>query len=93
MFKRWIIMKDTILKLWNGDICPADDFKVTEEYKELQQKLAMAEEKLLENAGEEVKKYLEQFDDVLIKMGHIDENYAFYQGFSLGVKLVFEALE
>ncbi len=85
-------MNNTILNLWKGQLCPAEDYKITEEYKLLQQKLVEAEERLLENADEKTKMYFKKFDDTLVQIGIIDENNAFYQGFRLGVKLVFEAL-
>ncbi|MBE6702920.1 MAG: hypothetical protein E7585_05875 [Ruminococcaceae bacterium] len=86
-------MKRTLIKLWNGEICPwgekearADEIAQLVGY--LERHLKSLQESLDDKGQETLSKLTNCFDEI----EHMECEASFLKGFSLGVKIVTEAL-
>ena len=87
-------MKDTIFDLWYGNINPVESSgKLTPEIKEILSKLDESYEMLAENLGEKEKELLEKHFDIYSSLHCEYISQAFAEGFSLGVKIIFDSLK
>lgn len=86
-------MKETIRQLFYGNIFPCEMCGNTAEIKSLSRKLIESREKLLECLTEEQKSLLEQYDDMTCELYALYNEEFFVEGFSLGAKIVKEAIE
>ncbi len=87
-------MKETIRELFYGNIFPSERCgNSNAEIKKLSKRLSEAREKLCEGFTEEQKALLEQYDDLSCELHSIFNEEFFVDGFSLGAKIVKEAIE
>ena len=86
-------MKDTIFDLWYGNINPVESSgKITPEIKRIINELEESYEMLAEKLDEKEKELLEKHLDIYSSLHCEYTAKAFVDGFSLGVKILIEAL-
>ena len=87
-------MKETIRQLFYGNIFPSERCgNSNTEIKALSRKIIESRERLCENFTEEQKALLEQYDDISCELHSLFNEEFFVCGFSLGAKIVKEAIE
>ena len=87
-------MKETIRELFYGNIFPCEMCgNNNHEIKKITKRLNEAREKLCEGFTEEQIALLEIYDDVSLELHAIFNEEFFVDGFSLGAKIVKEAIE
>ena len=86
-------MKPTIAQLWNGEIAPIQHFENhNPEIKPLDDFIQQNYEKLGQCLSEEHNKYFEAYNDNVNEYIHLVIQQAFSEGYSLGTRLLLEAL-
>ena len=86
-------MKDTIFDLWYGNINPVESSgKITPEIKRIIDESQESYEMLTEKLDEKEKELLEKHLDIYSSLHCEYTAKAFVDGFSLGVKILIEAL-
>ena len=86
-------MKDTIFDLWYGNINPVESSgKITPEIKRIINESEESYEMLAEKLDEKEKELLEKHLDIYSSLHCEYTAKAFVDGFSLGVKILIEAL-
>ena len=86
-------MKETIFDLWYGNINPLESSGTkTPEIKRILNESEESYEMLAENLGEKEKELLEKHLDIYSSLHCEYTAKAFVDGFSLAVKMIFEAL-
>ena len=86
-------MKDTIFDLWYGNINPVESSgKITPEIKRIINESEESYEMLTERLDEKEKELLEKHLDIYSSLHCEYTAKAFVDGFSLGVKILIEAL-
>ena len=86
-------MKDTIFDLWYGNINPVESIgKITPEIKRIINESEESYEMLAEKLDEKEKELLEKHLDIYSSLHCEYTAKAFVDGFSLGVKILIEAL-
>ena len=87
-------MYETILKLWNGEITPWND-NYTDMHKgyKLNGIIDENKEKISVLLGDKGKELIEDLSNSYFDLHCFLQEEAFYSGFSLGLKLAFEAKE
>lgn len=84
-------MKTTLFDLWNGNLCPAEEFtKGVPEIKELEKLLEANAQKLLTSLSKEQKERFEIYNKCIEEYWGYTNEEAFYYGFGLAVKLIIE---
>ena len=87
-------MKETIRKLFYGNIFPSERCgNGNLEVKTLARKIGEKRELLCECLNEEQKEILEEYDELLSELHSFFNEEFFVDGFSLGAKIVKEAIE
>ena len=87
-------MKETIFDLWYGNIDPVESSgKITPEIKRILNESEESYEMLTNNLDEKEKELLEKHLDIYSSLHCEYTAKAFVDGFSLGVKLITEALK
>jgi hypothetical protein len=87
-------MKETIFDLWYGNIDPVESSgKITPEIKRILNESEESYEMLTDNLDEKEKELLEKHLDIYSSLHCEYTAKAFVDGFSLGVKLITEALK
>ena len=87
-------MRKTIEELWYGNIDPSVKCReITSETKELMEYMAKHHDDLLATLNDSQKELLEKFGDCYAEFTAINECRIFSYAFSLGAKLVIEAME
>ena len=85
--------KPTITQLWNGELSPVQTFrKHNPEIQELEQLSQRNLDKLAERLDEPLQRLLERYNKRLTEYIVLLTEQAFCDGFSLGMKLLSEAL-
>lgn len=86
-------MKQLIRDLWYGNLCPFENCELgREDLKELVGLIAQNEEKLNEGLKEKQKEFFEKYRDAVEEYNSKIQENAFYEGFSLGIKLITSSL-
>lgn len=87
-----MINKETILKLYNGELCPIEITPYKNmEYKENLNKITYLEKQISYLLSDDKKHLLEDYYEVMNKNSSSLSEQAFIDGFSLGLKLSAEA--
>ena len=87
-------MKDTIFDLWYGNIDPVESSgKITPEIRRMLNESNKSYEMLEKNLDEKEKELLEKHLNIYSSLRSEYTAKAFAEGFSLGVKMVVEALQ
>ena len=86
-------MKQTIARLWNGDLSPIQHFGVNDtEIKQLEELMQRAIEKAEQNLDEAQKKMFENYMELVNEYIIVITENAFCDGFCMGSKILVEAL-
>ena len=86
-------MTKTISQLWNGDLAPIQYFREhNPEIKHLEQLSQRNLDKLVSALDEPLQKLLDPYNNCISKYMVVVSEQAFCDGFSLGLKLLSEAL-
>ena len=87
-------MKETIKELFYGNIYPSERCgNNNAEIKALAKKLSEKRELLCKKLTEEQKEMLEEYDEISCELHSIFNEQFFVDGFSLGARLIKEAIE
>ncbi len=87
-------MKNTISDLWNGNISPwSEEPYQKEEIYELAALVDKYKEALYDSLNDEQKRIVKNIDDCMTEQLFLEREDAFLRGFSLGIKLLTEAID
>ena len=85
-------MKSTLKKLWNGEISPwSAPEPTTMEFRKIAEKVDKERALLESMLNEDGRKILENFESFHCEWLNLENENAFLQGFSLGMKMAAEA--
>jgi hypothetical protein len=85
-------MKSVISELWNGEIKVCEDIVFKKEFEKEIEEAFIAEREFIKLLNKEQAEAFKEFINKYMYMGGPRDEYIFKKGFSLGVRLIVEAV-